>query len=48
MNLIKKLLLLLITLMVLVVLAGIYKFNIVGDDLYEKDPQGKWVPIQSD
>jgi hypothetical protein len=41
----KKILLLLATVITIVLLAGIYKFNFTDDDIYIKNAEGIVVPI---
>jgi len=41
----KKLLFIIVMLMIVILLAGIYRFNFTNDDIYVQTDQGKVLPI---
>jgi hypothetical protein len=41
----KKILFIVLTLMIVILLAGIYRFNFTNDDIYVQMGQGKVLPI---
>ena len=44
---IRKTLLAAIFIVLIIALAGIYKFNFSDDDLFAQNSEGKWVPVNT-